>query len=122
MDTKNLEKARYTAEITTGTFDASSSGRDDSVAASQFLSGIKLVSVVLSLALWTFLVAIDISIVAVAIPRISIHLQALDQICWYGSAYVLTVTALQPATGKLCKFFDTKPMFLMSIAIFECES
>ena len=88
----------------------------------RYLSGVRLVSVLLSLTLGTFLVALDISIVAVIIPQISTDFGALDQIGWYGSAYLLTVTALQPAAGKLYKFWDLKPVYLVSIVIFEIGS
>lgn len=85
----------------------------------QYLTGVRLASVLLSLTLGTFLVAIDISIIAVAIPKISTEFKALDQIGWYGSAYLLTVTALQPSAGKMYKFCNIKSVYLSSILIFE---
>lgn len=44
----------------------------------QYLTGVRLASILLSLTLGTFLVAIDISIIAVAIPKISTEFEALD--------------------------------------------
>ena len=41
-----------------------------------------------SLWLGTLLVAIDTTIISVAIPRISSDFKALDQIAWYGSTYL----------------------------------
>jgi MFS family permease len=88
----------------------------------RYLSGFQLISVLLSLTLGTFLVAIDISIVAVAIPKITTDFKALDQVGWYGSAYLMTTTALQPAAGKMYKFFNVKSTYLASILIFELGS
>ena len=84
-----------------------------------YLTGFRLASVLLSLALGTFLVAIDISIIAVAIPKISTDFEALEHIGWYGSAYLLTVTALQPLAGRVYKFCDVKVVYLSSILVFE---
>lgn len=84
-----------------------------------YLTGVRLASVLLSLTLGKFLVAIDISLIAVAIPKISTEVKALEQIGWYGSAYLLTVTALQPSAGKMYKFYDIKSVHLSSIIVFE---
>ncbi|KAF2120122.1 major facilitator superfamily-domain-containing protein [Lophiotrema nucula] len=75
-----------------------------------------------SLYLGTFLVALDTTIIGTAIPAITTEFQALDEIAWYGSGYLLTLTALQPALGKLYKVLNTKLLYLVSIAIFEAGS
>lgn len=79
----------------------------------------RLVVILLSLFLGTFLVAIDTTIVSVAVPRISTEFHALSDIGWYGSAYLITITALQPAGGTLYKLFNIKLVYLASILIFE---
>lgn len=78
-----------------------------------------LAIILLSLALGTLLVAIDTTIISVAIPKISTDFNALDQIGWYGSAYLLTLTALQPMFSNVYKFFHAKAVYLMCILIFE---
>ncbi|KAH7081063.1 major facilitator superfamily domain-containing protein [Paraphoma chrysanthemicola] len=75
-----------------------------------------------SLYLGTFLVALDTTILGTVIPSISSVFHALDDIAWYGSAYLLTLTALQPTFGKLYKIFDTKTLYLASIVVFEVGS
>lgn len=74
-----------------------------------------------SLYLGTFLVALDTTIINTALPAITTQFHALDQLAWYGSAYLLTFTALQPTCGKLYKVIDTKLVYLISIAIFESK-
>ena len=65
------------------------------------------------------LVVIDTTIISVAVPKISTVFKALDEIGWYGSAYLMTVTAFQPSFGKIYRLFDVKTVYLSSIVIFE---
>ena len=85
----------------------------------RYMKGLRLGVTILALALGTLLVAIDNTIIAVAIPKISSVFNSLSQVGWYGSAYLLTVTALQPTCGRLYKYFDMKYTFLCSVLIFE---
>lgn len=41
---------------------------------------------------------------------------------WYGSAYLLTTTALQPTYGKLYRLFNVKWIYLTAVFIFEIGS
>lgn len=81
--------------------------------------GSRLAIILLSLFLGTFLVAIDTTIVSVAIPKISTQFQALDDVGWYGSAYLITITALQPAGGTIYKLFNAKAVYLSAMVVFE---
>ncbi|KAI0487070.1 MFS general substrate transporter [Xylaria cf. heliscus] len=82
----------------------------------------RLAIVIASLFLGIFLLGLDQNIIGVAIPRITTEFRALDDIAWYGSAYLLTVTAFQPFFGTLYKFFDSKIVYLISLVIFEVGS
>lgn len=82
-------------------------------------SGWKLAVIIGSLCFGTLLVAIDNTILAVAIPRITTVFNSLKDTGWYGSAYLLSITALQPTFGVVYKYFDIKTTYLTSIAIFE---
>lgn len=55
----------------------------------------KLIPILLAVVLSIFLVALDMTIVATAIPRITDEFQSLDDVGWYGSAFFLTVAAFQ---------------------------
>ena len=85
----------------------------------EYPTGAKFAAILGCLTLGTFLVAIDIVIISVANPKISTTFQAPADVGWYGSAYLLTVTALQPAAGNLFKLFSAKWVYLVSILIFE---
>jgi MFS family permease len=69
-----------------------------------------------------FLVALDRTIVATAIPRITDEFNSLGDIGWYGSAYMLTTAASQLIFGRIYKFYDMKWTFLISIVVFEIGS
>jgi len=55
-----------------------------------------------------FLVALDRTIVAPAVPSISDDFKALGDIGWYGSAYMLTTACAQLIYGRIYKFYDMK--------------
>ena len=88
-------------------------------AESQHAEGLRLVVILLSLFLGTFLVAIDTTIVSVAIPEISTDFHSLGDVGWYGSAYLISITALQPVMGTIYKLFNVKLVYLGAIVIFE---
>ena len=83
---------------------------------------LRLAIILLSLFVGTFLVAIDTIIISIAIPKTSTEFQRLSDVGWYDSAYLITITALQPAGGTIYKLFNVKLVYLVSIAIFESDS
>ena len=84
-----------------------------------YLKGIRLAVVTFSLCLGTFLVALDVNIIGVAVPRIATAFKSLDDVAWYGSGYLLTVTAFQPTMGVIYKYFDVRVTYIAVILIFE---
>ncbi len=64
----------------------------------------------------------DNTIIATAIPKITDHFQALEDVGWYGSAYLLTTCSFQLFFGKLYTFFPIKRVYLVAIFIFEVGS
>ncbi|ORY10364.1 major facilitator superfamily domain-containing protein, partial [Clohesyomyces aquaticus] len=82
----------------------------------------KLAVVIGALCLAIFLYGLDMNIIGVAIPKITTEFNSLDDVAWYGSAYLLTITAFQPLFGNFYKYFNAKLVYLISIAIFEVGS
>ena len=81
-----------------------------------------LILIVTSLYLGTFLVALDTIILNPILLTITKTFHALDHLAWYGSAYLLALTALQPTLGKLYKVGDVKVLYLVSVRVFEGTS
>ncbi|KIW82936.1 hypothetical protein Z517_02179 [Fonsecaea pedrosoi CBS 271.37] len=94
-------------------------GDDDEVV---YPGGVKLALICLALCLSVFLVALDNTIIATAIPKITDHFKSLGDVGWYGSSYLLTTCALQLFFGKLYTFYSIKTVYLVSIVIFEVGS
>lgn len=69
-------------------------------------TGIKVVLVLVALCLSVFLVALDQTIISTAIPKITDEFNSISDIGWYGSAYLLTTTALQPTFGRIYTIFS----------------
>ncbi|KAF7542201.1 hypothetical protein G7Z17_g11790 [Cylindrodendrum hubeiense] len=55
----------------------------------EYVSGWKLISLMISITVAAFLMLLDMSIITTAIPRITEQFHSLDDIGWYGSAYNL---------------------------------
>lgn len=81
-----------------------------------------LAMIVVALCLAVFMMALDMTIVATAIPKITDQFHSLDQVGWYGSAFFLTVAAFQSTWGKAFKYFPLKIAFLLSMFVFELGS
>ena len=69
-----------------------------------------------------FLVALDRTIIATAIPKITDEFNSIEDIGWYGSAYMLTAACLFPISGRIYQLYSTKWVFIISLIIFEAGS
>lgn len=88
----------------------------------EYPKGMKLSFIMLALCLSVFVMALDNSIIATAIPKITDEFQSLPDVGWYGSAYLLTTAALQLLFGRFYTFFSIKIIYLVAIFIFEVGS
>ena len=93
--------------------------KDPAQNASQYPTGLKLIVIMASLMLGTTLMSLDTTIISVATPRISTQFKALDEVGWYGAAYLMLLTATTPIAANCYKYFNPKYVYLTSIAIFE---
>ncbi|PNP50732.1 hypothetical protein THARTR1_08353 [Trichoderma harzianum] len=96
--------------------------QNDELSEDEYPSGIKMFFIVLALVLSVFLLSLDMTIVATAIPKITDEFQGLDKAGWYGAAFFMTVGAFQSTWGKVYKYFPLKASFLIAIFIFELGS
>jgi EmrB/QacA subfamily drug resistance transporter len=79
----------------------------------------KQILVVLSgLMLGMLLAALDQTIVATALPRITSDLGGQEHLAWVVTAYLLTSTASTPLYGKISDLYGRKVIFQVAIVIF----
>jgi hypothetical protein len=88
----------------------------------QYPKSTKLLLITIALALSVFCVALDNTIIATAIPKITDDFKAINDVGWYGSAYLLTTCAFQLFFGKLYTFFSIKYVYLAAFLVFEVGS
>ncbi|TLD30617.1 hypothetical protein PspLS_01711 [Pyricularia sp. CBS 133598] len=79
-----------------------------------------IISVALALAV--FLVALDINIVATAAPSIAAELKSLNDLGWYGSAYLASTAAFSFVYGRLYTLARPKIIFSFAVGIFGVGS
>ncbi|KAI1176629.1 MFS general substrate transporter [Nemania sp. FL0916] len=84
--------------------------------------GLKLFLILSSLILSVFCQALDDTIIATAIPRITDEFRRLDDVGWYGSAYLLTNASFQLFYGKLYQILPVRLVFLGALLLFEIGS
>ncbi|KAI1142785.1 major facilitator superfamily domain-containing protein [Hypoxylon sp. FL0543] len=93
-----------------------------SAPAPSYPTGFAFGMILFALFISLFCVALDSTIIATAIPRITDQFHALQDVGWYGSSYLLTKCAFQLPFGKTFRFFSLKWTFLAALLIFEVGS
>ncbi|KAJ7473151.1 DHA14-like major facilitator [Mycena galericulata] len=88
----------------------------------EYPTGLKLGFITFALGLSVFLVALDNTIIATAIPKITDQFKSLDDVGWYGSAYLLTTAAFQLLFGRFYSFLSIKWVYIGAITVFELGS
>ncbi|KAL2266199.1 hypothetical protein VTJ83DRAFT_5551 [Remersonia thermophila] len=101
-------------------FGTATAGVDDADVV--YPTGWKVATIIISLCLSVFLVALDQTIIAPALGAITAEYKSVKDIGWYGAAYMLTTTALQPLYGSLYRMFSVKWTFLTAVFLFEIGS
>jgi hypothetical protein len=74
----------------------------------EYLHGRKLYLVLMGILLGVFLIAIDQTIVANALPIIASVFNALDELAWIPTAFLLTQSAFLLVFGQLPQIFSLK--------------
>ncbi|KAJ2743993.1 hypothetical protein GGI20_003320 [Coemansia sp. BCRC 34301] len=86
------------------------------------IKGKQMLGVMVALALSIFLAALDSTIVSTMLPSIAREFDALSQITWIVSSYVVSSTALQPVYGKLCHIYGHQYVLFTAHAFFAAGS
>lgn len=83
-----------------------------------YATGLKLFLIMLSICMAALLTALEIGIIATAIPQITDEFHSLGDVGWYGCATFLLVAASSAMWGKMYKYLDVKYVYLASVALF----
>src|SRR5271170_5636239 len=118
-DNKNSQDLIRTESTATVSTDAGEPGEEDE---SKYPKAFALAILTFGLCMATFVVALDNTIIATAIPKITTVFNSLNDVGWYGSSYLLTTTSLQPSFGKIYTFFNVKWTYIAALLIFEFGS
>ncbi|KAG4426677.1 hypothetical protein IFR04_000108 [Cadophora malorum] len=119
-ETPSIEKSMMDKELHVGQEElARINTSQDGV---EYPTGLKLGLISLALCLSVLLIALDNTIIATAIPKITDQFHSLPDVGWYGSAYLLTTASFQLLFGKFYTFFSIKYVYLVAIGIFEFGS
>ena len=86
--------------------------------ATDYATGLRLFLIMFTLSMSGLLTALEIGIIATAIPAITDDFHAIDDVGWYGSATFLVTAATSALWGKVYKYLNVKFSYLASIAIF----
>jgi MFS family permease len=86
------------------------------------LSVLPLVSLTIALSATVFLVAMDVNVIATAVPRITGEFRSLDDVGWYGSSFLMATCATQIPYGRVYSLFPSKWVFISAILIFMLGS
>ncbi|KIW46366.1 uncharacterized protein PV06_02041 [Exophiala oligosperma] len=121
-DPKNIVETENHEELTRTTTASTDPGRPGEDDETKYATGLPLHLLTVGLVLSTFVVALDNTIIATAIPRITTVFNSLDDVGWYGSSYLLTTTSLQPSFGKVYTYFNVKWTYMFALIIFEFGS
>ncbi|KAF2222083.1 major facilitator superfamily domain-containing protein [Elsinoe ampelina] len=88
----------------------------------QYPKAFKKLLITLSLCFSIFCLALDNTILATAIPKITDQFGSINDVGWYGSSYLLTTCAFQLGFGKLYTFLNLKWVYLIALGLFELGS
>ncbi|KAE9374685.1 MFS general substrate transporter [Stipitochalara longipes BDJ] len=82
---------------------------------SEYITGVRLYLIILGLCMAVLLIGL-------AVPTITTAFNSLQDVGWYGSAFLICVCALQPLSGKVYQYFSLKWTYITFLAIFELGS
>ncbi|TAQ88678.1 hypothetical protein B7494_g3013 [Chlorociboria aeruginascens] len=93
---------------------------DSNVAASR--SKFRITMILIACYLSLFIAALDVTIVATAVPTITAELDSPSGYAWIGGAYLIATAAGAPLWGKFSDIWGRKIMLLAAVALFMGSS
>ncbi|KAG6361380.1 hypothetical protein INS49_009607 [Diaporthe citri] len=88
----------------------------------EYLTSWRLYAVTACLCFSQLLIALDTNIITVPLPRISSDFKDLEEVAWYSTAYILTITVFQPLLETIYKQWNSAIVYQLTIFMFEIGS
>ncbi|KAI0198930.1 MFS general substrate transporter [Astrocystis sublimbata] len=95
---------------------------EDTIDPENEVTGVRLILIHTGVCLFTFLVGLDLNMIATAIPAITDHFNSILDVGWYASAFMLALCSTQPLAGKTYILFPKRIVYLIYVAILEIGS
>lgn len=94
----------------------------DPVEIKAYMTGTRLYLLGSTLIIVNLMMALDVSVLAPAIPAITTDFNTLDNIGWYSSAYLLAQMCCQPLFSRFYVYFEPKLWYMVSMVLFLAGS
>ncbi|KND91004.1 putative HC-toxin efflux carrier TOXA [Tolypocladium ophioglossoides CBS 100239] len=88
----------------------------------EYPGGVQVALIMTCILCAIFLMSLDRTIIATAIPTMTDEFNSINDIGWYGSAFMLTTSCFQLLWGKVYTFYPAKYVFLALLGLFEVGS
>ncbi|KAF2477631.1 DNA repair protein RAD50, partial [Lindgomyces ingoldianus] len=88
----------------------------------QYLTGLPLAFLFFAVCLSAILIILDVSVLSTAIPSITTYFGTVEDVDWYGTAYLLCLCSIQPLTGQIYNNFRVKITYIVFLLVFELGS
>ncbi|KAJ5498103.1 Major facilitator superfamily domain general substrate transporter [Penicillium expansum] len=115
-ETSNLRIKERGSDETEGTGDLSQDLDQESDL--EYATSFRLMIIMATLSLSTLIAALDLGIVATAIPKITSDFHALSDIGWYSGACFLLVGTTSAPWGKMYKYFSAQWTYMTALALY----
>ncbi|MCJ1378981.1 hypothetical protein MMC17_002080 [Xylographa soralifera] len=96
--------------------------KDSSAKVEDYPSGLRFSLIAFSLNIGIFLLTLDGTVIATAMPQISDEFHSLKDIGWYSSVYFMTLCISQPLYGKLNSRYAIRWSYLCAMVLFAVGS
>jgi len=83
-----------------------------------YATGLRLILIMITISISGLLTALEIGIIATAIPEITDKYHSINDVGWYGSATFLLAAASSAMWGKMYKYMNVKHVYLASMVFF----
>ncbi|KAH7115119.1 major facilitator superfamily domain-containing protein [Dendryphion nanum] len=84
----------------------------------QYLTGFPLAVLFVLICISAIQNTLEMTILATAIPSITTYFGTVQDVDWYGNAYLFTICVLQPLTGHIYRLFEIKRTLLVFLFLF----